>query len=114
LIAGLTSSFALSLGLVRQAGVDVEQFMSLLRDSALYAPTFDKKLSRMLDRHYANPNFPVRHLLKDVNLVLDAAGEVGLDSGVLLAIRELLADTEMRGLRDEDYSALYESIDPQQ
>jgi len=49
-----------------------------------------------------------------VNLVLDAAGEVGLDSGVLLAIRELLADTEMRGLRDEDYSALYESIDPQQ
>lgn len=112
LIAGLTSSFALSLGLVRQAGIDVEQFMAILRDSALYAPTFDKKLQRMQQREYGNPNFPVRHLLKDVNLFLDAAGEAGLDAGVLLALRELLMDTEMRGLQDEDYSALYESIDP--
>ena len=112
LIAGLTASFALSLGLVKQAGIEVEQFMSILRDSALYAPTFDKKLQRMQQRDYANPNFPVRHLLKDVNLFLDAAGEVGLDAGVLLAVRELLVDTELRGLRDEDYSALYESIEP--
>jgi len=112
MIAGLTASFALSLGLVRQAGIDVEQFMGILRDSALYAPTFDKKLQRMQQRDYAGPNFPVRHLLKDVNLFLDAAGEVGLDAGLLLALRELLVDTESRGLQDEDYSALYESIDP--
>ena len=112
MIAGLTASFALSLGLVRQAGIDVGQFMAILRDSALYAPTFDKKLQRMQQREYGNPNFPVRHLLKDVNLFLDAAGEAGLDAGVLLALRELLMDTELRGLQDEDYSALYESIDP--
>jgi len=111
LIAGLTSSFALSLGLITQAGLDVEQFMGILRDSALYAPTFDKKLQRMLDRDYGNPNFPVRHLLKDVNLFLDAAGEAGLDVGVLLAIHELLIDTEQQGLQGADYSALYESID---
>jgi 3-hydroxyisobutyrate dehydrogenase-like beta-hydroxyacid dehydrogenase len=111
LIAGLTSSFALSLGLITQAGLDVEQFMGILRDSALYAPTFDKKLQRMLGQDYGNPNFPVRHLLKDVNLFMDAAGEAGLDVGVLLAIRELLMDTEQQGLQGEDYSALYESID---
>ena len=112
MIAGLTSSFALSLGLVRQAGIDVEQFMGILRGSALYAPTFDKKLQRMQRRDYGDPNFPARHLLKDVNLFLDAAGEAGLDTGVLLALRELLTDTGFRGLQDEDYSALYESIDP--
>jgi 3-hydroxyisobutyrate dehydrogenase-like beta-hydroxyacid dehydrogenase len=111
LIAGLTSSFALSLGLITRAGLDVEQFMGILRDSALYAPTFDKKLQRMLERDYGNPNFPVRHLLKDVNLFMDAAGEAGLDVGVLLAIRELLQDTEQQGLQGGDYSALYESID---
>jgi len=30
---------------------------------------------------------------------------------VLLAIRELLMDTEQQGLQGDDYSALYESID---
>lgn len=112
LIAGLTTSFALSLGLVRHSGLDVERFMEILRESALYAPTFDKKLQRMLDRDYANPNFPVRHLLKDVNLFLDAGGEAGLDGGALLAIRELLLDSELRGLEAGDYSAVYDSIDP--
>jgi len=112
MIAGLTSSFALSLGLVKQAGIEVEQFMSILRDSALYAPTFDKKLQRMQQRDYANPNFPVRHLVKDVNLFLDAAGELGLDTGAVLAVRDLLSDTMLRGLQDQDYSALYETVDP--
>ncbi|MCB0262272.1 MAG: NAD(P)-dependent oxidoreductase, partial [Calditrichaeota bacterium] len=44
LIAAETAAFSLSLGMVRSAGVDVDMFMSVLRRSALYAPTFDKKL----------------------------------------------------------------------
>lgn len=51
--------------------------MAILRDSALYAPTFDKKLQRMLDRDYANPNFPTKHLLKDVRLFADVRGGAG-------------------------------------
>ena len=46
LIAGLTASFALSLALVEKEGIATEQFMKIVRDSALYAPTFDKKLTR--------------------------------------------------------------------
>ena len=44
LIASETLAFALSLGLIRRAGVSVDTFMAILRESALYAPTFDKKL----------------------------------------------------------------------
>ncbi|MFT7414702.1 MAG: 3-hydroxyisobutyrate dehydrogenase, partial [Methylophagaceae bacterium] len=65
LIAGLTSSFALSLALVEKEGIETEHFMSIVRDSALYAPTFDKKLDRMLSRDFARPNFPTKHLAKD-------------------------------------------------
>ena len=71
LIGSLTVGFSTSLALLRKNGVDCEtdsRFMSILRDSALYAPTFDKKLQRMLDRDYANPNFPTKHLLKDIKL----------------------------------------------
>ena len=52
LIAGLTASFSLSLALVEKEGIETEQFMKIVRDSALYAPTFDKKLIRMLDRDF--------------------------------------------------------------
>ncbi|PCH65616.1 MAG: hydroxyacid dehydrogenase, partial [Gammaproteobacteria bacterium] len=38
LIAGLTASFALSLALVEKEGIQTEQFMKIVRDSALYAP----------------------------------------------------------------------------
>ncbi|RMG54773.1 MAG: NAD(P)-dependent oxidoreductase, partial [Gammaproteobacteria bacterium] len=65
LIAGLTTSFSLSLALVRHEGVDVDDFMEILRGSALYAPTFDKKLPRMLEGDYERPNFPLKHLDKD-------------------------------------------------
>lgn len=59
----LQVGFSTSLGLLQRNGADIDKFMGILRGSALYAPTFDKKLQRMLDRDYANPNFPtkVRH-----------------------------------------------------
>lgn len=52
--------FSTSLGLLQRNGADIDKFMDILRGSALYAPTFDKKLQRMLDRDYANPNFPTK------------------------------------------------------
>ena len=109
LIAGLTSSFALSLGFIRREGVEVDQFMQVLRDSALYAPTFDKKLSKILDGDYANPNFPLKHLAKDVNLFLEAAG--GMQTPMLRGVATLLLDGIERGYQDKDYSVLYEVVD---
>jgi 3-hydroxyisobutyrate dehydrogenase len=112
LIAGLTASFSLSLGLIQEEGVRVEQFMDMLRDSSLYAPTFDKKLVRMLERDYDNPNFPTRHLLKDTELFLDAAAEHGLTAASLEGVRDTVAIAMAKGLADADYSAINEVIHP--
>jgi 3-hydroxyisobutyrate dehydrogenase len=112
LIAGLTASFSLSLGLIQKEGVRVEQFMDMLRDSALYAPTFDKKLVRMLERNYENPNFPTRHLLKDTDLFLDAADEHGLTAASLEGVKDTVAIAIAKGLADADYSAINEVIHP--
>ena len=109
LIAGLTSSFALSMGFIQREGVEVDQFMQVLRNSALYAPTFDKKLNKMLDGDFANPNFPLKHLAKDVDLFLDAAG--GMQTSMLKGIASLLLEGIERGYQDKDYSALYEVVD---
>ncbi len=110
LIAGLTSTFALSLSFVQQQGVDVEQFMSVVRQSALYAPTFDKKLSRMCDRNFDNPNFPTKHLLKDTNLFLAQAAELGLNTSSLEGIKQIIEQAISLGLAEQDYSAIYNAI----
>lgn len=112
LIAGLTATFSLSLGLVRKAGLDVEQFMGVLRGSALYAPTFDKKLGKYLEHDYASANFPLKHLLKDVRLMEGVMADAGLDTGLLAAVAAAAERGIERGFGDADYSALYEALNP--
>jgi 3-hydroxyisobutyrate dehydrogenase-like beta-hydroxyacid dehydrogenase len=112
LIAAEMAAFALSLGLVQRSGVSHETFMAVLRRSALHAPTFDKKLPRLLKRDYTHPNFSARHLLKDVELVLDAAQAAGLNPAGLRGVPALLTATIEQGLGDMDYSALFNAVNP--
>jgi len=110
LIAGLTATFSLSLGLVRSEGIGVEQFMTLLRGSALYAKTFDKKLDNYLRHDYGAANFPLKHLLKDVRLFRRAAEQIGLDTALITTVEAACTRAEAKGFGDQDYSALYEAM----
>jgi 3-hydroxyisobutyrate dehydrogenase len=112
LIGTLTSSFAMSLGLVQQAGIDVADFMAIVRQSALYAPTFDKKLARMCDHNYANPNFPTKHLLKDMALFVQAAEAAGINSQVAHSVAHVATLAIETGFADSDYAAIFEAIAP--
>ncbi|MFM8936333.1 MAG: NAD(P)-dependent oxidoreductase [Vulcanococcus sp.] len=107
LIASLTHAFSLSLHLVQQQGVDPQAFMGVLRGSALYAPTFDKKLERELSGDYANPNFPTAHLRKDLALFLREAEASGLNGEGLLGLLKLLQGATAAGLDAQDYCALH-------
>lgn len=112
LIGCLTAAFAQSLGLIQQERIAVETFMQVVRNSALYAPTFDKKLDRMVNRKFADPNFPAKHLLKDMTLFVDAAAAGGLNPAVAQAVQQLLQQVMAQGLADTDYSSLYSVIVP--
>ena len=108
LIASLTHSFSLSLQLIQRAGVPVETFMAILRPSALYAPTFDKKLQRMLDHNYADPNFSTALLRKDLRLFLEEATTAGLQDQGLSGLLSLLEQAKGTELDEQDYCALHE------
>jgi 3-hydroxyisobutyrate dehydrogenase-like beta-hydroxyacid dehydrogenase len=110
LIGSLTCAFATSLSFVQAQGADGDRFMQILRGSALYAPTFDKKLSRMLDHNYANPNFPTKHLLKDTLLFLREAESLGVNGEMPEAVQRLLDYTITMGLAEADYSALFQAV----
>ena len=107
LIASLSHAFSLSLHLVQRSGVEVEAFMALLRNSALYAPTFDKKLERELTGDYSNPNFPTAHLRKDLALFEKAAQASGLETMGLEGLLSLLQKAMPAGLDPLDYCALH-------
>lgn len=113
LIGSLTSAFSTSLGFVMQQGIEPEQFMTIVRQSALYAPTFDKKLQRMCDRNFGDPNFPTKHLLKDMNLFADEADAVGVNTKLVQAVSEIVSQAVEQGLADADYSALFAAVSPE-
>ncbi|AHJ28905.1 NAD(P)-dependent oxidoreductase [Nodularia spumigena CS-584] len=110
LIASLTTSFALSLAFVERQGIDIDLFMQILRESSLYAPTFDKKMRRMLDGNYTNPNFPTKHLLKDTDLFISEAKSLGLDLGSIEAVRQLVQTAVKMSFGNDDYSSIFSAI----
>ena len=110
LIASLSTAFALSLGFVERQGADVDIFMQILRQSALYAPTFDKKLQRMRDRNYDNPNFPTKHLLKDTELFINQAQGEGMNISSIEGAKKILEIAITSGFADADYSSLFSAI----
>ena len=114
LIAAEISAFALSLGLIQRAGVPVDTFMAILRESTLFAQAFEKKLPRLLTRDYQHPNFSTRHLLKDTELFLREASAYALTTSSLEGIKPVLERTIAQGHGNSDYSAIFEVVNPVQ
>ncbi len=112
LIASLTAGFSLSLGYAIKNGVDTDLFMDTMRESALYAKTYDKKLQKYLQRDFGAANFSTRHLLKDIRLFIDDAKAAGLNTDALEGIERITDKTVEDGLGLMDYSSIYETVCP--
>jgi 3-hydroxyisobutyrate dehydrogenase len=113
LIASLTAAFSLSLGIIKRNNIDVDLLMKIVRNSALYAPTFDKKLPRMLKRDFSNPNFPTKHLLKDADLILSESKRLGLSTNALEGVIDIIKLSLEKGFIETDYSSIYNAVNPQ-
>ena len=112
LLLGLVGSFGLSLAMVREADVDIDDFMSIVRRSSLHSPQFEKKLPRMVQRDFSDPHFPVSHILKDIKLMLFQAERHELGTEALEGFRRIVERRLEMGYEEVDYSALYNGIHP--
>ena len=113
LIASLTAGFSLSLGYAMKNGVDTDLFMETVRESALYAKTYDKKLQKYLDRDFGTANFSTQHLLKDIRLFIDDAKKAGLNTDALEGIERITNKTVEQGMDVMDYSSIFQVICPE-
>ena len=98
----------MALRLIQAADVPVEQFMEVLRPSAVYAPTYDKKLERMLSGHYSSPNFSTALLRKDLALFLRESSTLGVNAEGLESLLVLLEEGSGGDLDGLDYCALHQ------
>ena len=109
-IAGMMSTLGQALVYAEKADVDAEILLDILANSSLNAPMYQTKGKSALARNFA-PRFFAEHMLKDINLLLDAGNEMSLSLPVAETARRLFADTVASGYGREDYSAVVKVLE---
>lgn len=110
LVLGL-NRVALAEGLVFAAALGLEPgaAFEVLRGTVAYSRTMDTKGRKMLDRDFA-PQARLAQHLKDVRLILEAAGEAGLPLPLSTTHRQLLERAVELGYGDADNSAVIQAL----
>lgn len=105
-LATVVEGVADSLLLARELGLEPALFLEAVAGSAVDAPYVQAKGRAMVDGDFT-PSFALDGALKDVDLVLAAAHEAGVDLAALPGVRDHLARASAQGHGREDMSATW-------
>jgi 3-hydroxyisobutyrate dehydrogenase len=103
-IAMIFEGFAEALTLASKLGVDIEKMLPLIQASMVRSGVVEYKAPFILQRDFS-PNFPLRLMLKDIRLALDAAKESRVRLPGLEAVEEVYDVAAEEGQGDLDYAA---------
>jgi 3-hydroxyisobutyrate dehydrogenase-like beta-hydroxyacid dehydrogenase len=104
-IAGMITTLAQAIVFAQKAEVDPRTLLEILPHSALNAPMYQSKGKSIIEDDYT-PRFFLDHMLKDINLMLDAAQQLGVPLPTIEAAQGLFAKASQSGLGKQDYSAV--------
>jgi 3-hydroxyisobutyrate dehydrogenase-like beta-hydroxyacid dehydrogenase len=106
----LMEGFAEALAFADGQGLPLEEVLDVIQGGVLGAPLYDYKGPVVRERDFT-PQFPVDLLFKDLNLVLDAAGETEVPLPATAATREAANATRALGHGEEDMMALLKHLE---
>jgi 3-hydroxyisobutyrate dehydrogenase-like beta-hydroxyacid dehydrogenase len=109
-IALIYEGFAEGLTLATKLGVDPERLIELIRGSMVRSGVVDYKAPFILQRDFS-PNFPLRLMHKDIQLMLEAAKHARVKLPALETVEEIYEVAEEEGLADQDYAATLELLE---
>lgn len=104
MIAMQFEGFAEGLTLAKKLGVKPEDFIGLIQQTMVRSGVIDYKAPFVLNHDYA-PNFPLRLMHKDINLVLEAAKETRVKLPAIKTVEEVYEIASEEGHDDLDYAA---------
>jgi 3-hydroxyisobutyrate dehydrogenase-like beta-hydroxyacid dehydrogenase len=100
-----------ALALVYKSGLSVEKFAEAMRHNGSNSATLDMKLPMMMQGNF-EPNFSVKHMLKDVVIATRLARGFSMEFGATDASRHGLVEEMRQGRGDDDYSSLLRQFLP--
>jgi len=103
-IALIYEGFAEALTLAAKLGVNVDALLPLIQASMVKSGVVEYKAPFILKRDFT-PNFPLRLMLKDIHLALDAAKEARVKLPALETVEEIYEMAAEDGHEDLDYAA---------
>lgn len=103
-IAMIYEGFAEALTLAAKLGLDAETLVPLVQASMVNSGVVDYKAPFVLNRDFS-PNFPLRLMLKDIRLTLEAAKEARVKLPGLETVEEIYDMSAEDGNSDLDYAA---------
>ena len=105
LTASTVQTLAEALALVRAAGIDGAKLVEALENNASRSGTSDLKLPAMIAAN-AEPNFSLKHMLKDVRFAQELADKYELSLPVTDTTAEVLALGMQNDWGDQDFSVV--------
>src|SRR5262249_1707618 len=98
------------LNLAERGGLDMEQVVGFLSNAAPGSPLVKNKAPLIAGRAYADTQFALRWMHKDMTYAMRAADEVGVPMPTLAAARELYRIARNLGLDEQDFAAVAEAL----
>ena len=109
MIASIFEGFAEALALTGKLGVPAEKLVELIQASMIRSGVTDYKASFVLNQDWS-PNFPLRLMLKDIHLMLDAARQQKVELPALKEIEKIYQKAVDAGHANEDYAVTVETV----
>ena len=110
MLAHLAAGFSEGLLLVQRAGLDPQRYLEVLEASTFRSPWYQTKGVGMMKRDFTT-HFALKHMSKDVRLMMELAKDVGAALPITKAIEQLFAQSETAGKADLDYSAILAQLE---
>jgi len=98
--------------LAERNGLSLSTFLDVVQSGALHCPLFSAKGEMLKTRDYA-PEFPLKHLLKDLRFALCSADTSGVPIPAGHAVYQLYRQGAGRGLGDRDFAAVKKILETQ-
>jgi 3-hydroxyisobutyrate dehydrogenase len=106
MLAVQTLAAAEGVALAERAGLSLPLVAEAIQAGAMASPIVKAKLPSILNKDYADTQFALRWMLKDLRYALELAHELDLQLPLLEKTIHLYAEAEARGWGSQDYAAV--------
>lgn len=107
LIASMIEALGEAFAFTRKAGIEPKAFLELFQSVFAKAPIFERYAALIAEEQYQPPGFPLRLGLKDIGLVLEAAGDARVPMPLASLVHDHALEGVARGLGDSlDWAGL--------